>query len=220
MVGPEIFINILLFAPGFLLGIVFHEVAHAWTADKLGDPTARMLGRITLNPMRHIDMWGTVFLPFMILFMSRGSMVFGYAKPVPVTGDNFRRPKRDHLIVALAGPAANILLSMAILLLAWVMRYLGFLDNSGLRQVLYAGLNINIILAAFNLLPLPPLDGSEILTALLPGPWAYRFQRLAPYTFLILIGLFLTGLIKIFMIPISVFIQLLLAPFGNPFYPG
>jgi Zn-dependent protease len=210
-------LNILLFIPGFLLGIVFHEAAHAWMANKLGDPTARMLGRLSLNPMKHIDPMGTVLMPLMLLFFSGGRMVFGYARPTPITGENFKNPRLDHLWVALAGPGANVLVAILLILAGWGGRYMGWLDNSGLRRVLEAGLNINIMLAAFNLIPLPPLDGSEILTAVLPGPWAYRYQRLAPYSFLILTGLFFTGLFRVFMVPISMFIQLLLAPFGNPF---
>lgn len=203
--------------PGLLLGVVIHEVAHGWVANQLGDPTARMLGRLSLNPLRHIDLWGTVLLPLFLIVMSRGTMVFGYAKPVPVTPGNFKNPKRDSLLVSLAGPAANVLAAMLIILLAWVARYLGWLDNTGLRNVLYGAMYINIILATFNLLPLPPLDGSEILVALLPGPWAYQYQRLARYSFLILMGLFMTGLLGVIMIPISIMIRILLIPFGNPF---
>ncbi len=203
--------------PGLLLGVVIHEVAHGWVANQLGDPTARMLGRLSLNPLRHIDLWGTVMLPLFLIVMSRGTMVFGYAKPVPVNIGNFKKPKRDSLLVSLAGPAANVLAAMLIILLAWVARYLGWLDNTGLRNVLYGAMYINIILATFNLLPLPPLDGSEILVALLPGPWAYQYQRLARYSFLILMGLFMTGLLGVIMIPISIMIRILLIPFGNPF---
>lgn len=211
-------LSLLVAVPGFLLAIVCHEAAHAWVANQLGDPTARMLGRVTLNPMRHIDPWGTVMLPLLLLVFSRGSMVFGYARPVPVTAQNFRHPKRDGVLVSLAGPAANILLAILLVLLAWLGNYAGFMFNVGLQRVLEAAVNINVVLAAFNLLPIPPLDGSELLIALLPGPAAYRFQRLAPYGFFIIMGLYATGILNLLMIPIYWFLQLLLAPFGNPFH--
>jgi Zn-dependent protease len=216
-VNPELLTSILLAVPGFLLAIVCHEAAHAWVANKLGDPTARMLGRISLNPMRHIDPWGTILLPLLLLFSSQGSMIFGYARPVPITYQNFRSPKRDGVLVSLAGPGANILLAIVILCAAWLGRLAGILYNPGLLQVLKAALNINLILAAFNLIPLPPLDGSELLAALLPGPWAYRYQRLAPYGFLILMGLWFTGLLQDIMDPIYRLLWLILAPLGYPF---
>lgn len=215
--SPELLTSILLAIPGFLLAIVCHEAAHAWVASRLGDPTARMLGRVSLNPMRHLDPWGTVILPLLLLVLSRGTMVFGYARPVPVTSQNFRFPKRDGVLVSLAGPAANILLAILLVGVAWLGRLAGWLDNPGFLQVLKAGVSVNLILAAFNLLPIPPLDGSELVTALLPGPWAYRYQRLAPYGFLILMGLFMTGLMQYIMVPVYLLLQLILIPFGNPF---
>ena len=207
---------VLLAVPGFLLAIVVHETAHAWAADRLGDPTARMLGRLSFNPLRHLDPWGTVALPLMLLFASGGSMVFGYARPVPVSPANFKSPRRDEVLVSLAGPAANVLTAVGLVWLAWLGHALGFMADPGIRRVLQAAVNINLILAAFNMLPVPPLDGSEILTALLPGPWAYRFRRLAPYGMLIIMGLYFTGLLRVMMIPTDLLLQLLLAPFGNP----
>lgn len=215
--NPELLMTILLMVPGFLLAIVCHEAAHAWVADKLGDPTARMLGRISFNPLRHIDPWGTILLPLLLLTASQGSMVFGYARPTPITSQNFRFPRRDMLLVALAGPASNLLLAILIVCVAWLGHFAGLMYNQGFLQVLRAALNINLILAAFNLIPIPPLDGSEVVTALLPGPWAYRYQRLAPFGFLILMGLYLTGLLQAIMIPIYLLLKLIMIPFGNPF---
>jgi len=216
-VSPELILSILWSIPGFLLAIVCHEAAHAWVANLLGDPTGRMLGRVTLNPMKHIDPWGTVLLPLMLVFFSQGSMMFGYARPVPVTMQNFKHPRRDSALVSLAGPAANVLLAIVFILAAWGGQALGQMGNPGIRRVLEAGMNINLILAAFNLLPIPPLDGSELVASLLPGPLAYKYQRLAPFGFMILMGLYFTGLLRIFMVPIYFCLQLLLGPFGNPF---
>jgi Zn-dependent protease len=216
-VGSDLIMNIILAVPGFLLAIVCHEAAHAWVANTLGDPTGRMLGRVSLNPMKHLDPWGTVVLPLLLIVLSQGSMVFGYARPVPVTMENFKHPRRDSLLVSLAGPAANVLLAVLFILAAWAGRGAGLMDNPGLRRGLQAGMSINLILAAFNLLPIPPLDGSEVVTALLPGPWAYKYQRLAPMGFFILMGLYFTGLLKLFMVPIYFLLQLLLGPLGNPF---
>lgn len=208
---------ILLSVPGFLLAIVCHEAAHAWVANKLGDPTGRMLGRISLNPMKHIDPWGTIFLPLLLIFVSQGSMIFGYARPVLVTAQNFKHPRRDSVFVSLAGPVSNILLAIIFILVGWLGHYTGFIQNPGLNRVLEAGMHINLILAAFNLIPIPPLDGSELIVALLPGPWAYNYQRLAPYGFMILMGLYFTGLLRVLMVPIYTLLQVVLGPFGNPF---
>lgn len=215
--GSNLLLNILLFIPGLLLGIVIHEVAHGWAANKLGDPTARMLGRLSLNPMKHLDPWGTVLLPLFLLLMSKGTMVFGYAKPVPVTVENFKNPRRDNLLVSAAGPAANILVAILMIIIAWLGKMLGVLNNPGISYVLQATMHINVFLAALNLLPIPPLDGSHILESLLPGPWVYQYRKIAPYSFLILMGLFVTGLIGYLLVPISFLIRLLLLPFGNPF---
>jgi Zn-dependent protease len=216
-VESQLILNILLAVPGFLLAIVCHEAAHAWVANKLGDPTGRMLGRISLNPMKHIDPWGTVLLPLLLIVFSQGSMVFGYARPVLVTVQNFKHPRRDSVFVSLAGPVANVLLAIIFILAGWLGHYTGVMHNPGVSRVLEAGMTINLVLAAFNLLPIPPLDGSELVVALLPGPWAYKYQRLAPFGFLILMGLYFTGLLRVFMVPIYLLLQLLLGPFGNPF---
>lgn len=180
-----------------LFAITVHEVAHGWVARRLGDPTALMLGRLTLNPVKHIDPFGTILVPGLLLLAS-SNVIFGWAKPVPVTWQNLKRPKRDMALVALAGPTANLLMAV---LWALVAR-LGVLyyDSHGwLAQPLIfmgiAGIYINAILMVLNLLPLPPLDGGRVVGGLLPGPWAWRFGRIEPYGMIILLVLLFTGIL-------------------------
>jgi len=188
--------RIAVWALPVLFAITVHEVAHGWVAKRLGDPTAMMMGRLTLNPLKHIDPVGTVLIPGILLLI--GGFVFGWAKPVPVTWENLRHPKRDMAIVAAAGPVANLVMA---LLWAAVMK-VGVLSSGALDWIavplIYmggAGITINIVLMVLNLLPLPPLDGGRVVTGLLPGPMAWRFSRIEPYGFFILIALLATGLL-------------------------
>jgi Zn-dependent protease len=198
-----------------LLAITVHEVSHGWVASLLGDKTAFMLGRLTLNPLKHVDPVGTILIPGMLLLLQTG-FIFGYAKPVPVTWQNLRNPKRDMALVAVAGPAANLLMAIGWALLLRAGQQLG---DSGLALTLMgvAGIFINTILMVLNLLPLPPLDGGRVLTGLLPGPWAYRLSRVEPYGFIILIALLFTGLLGLILWPlISIVITLLVPVSGLP----
>jgi Zn-dependent protease len=196
-----------------LLGITVHEVAHGWIASKLGDNTAFMLGRLTLNPIKHIDPMGTILIPGMLLLLQAG-FIFGYAKPVPINWKNLRHPKRDMALVAAAGPVANLLMAIGWALL---LRLGVLLGDSGIALVYMgvAGISINGILMILNLLPLPPLDGGRVLTGLLPGPIAYKFSRIEPYGFFILIGLLVTGVLGAVLWPlISFFISMMVPVSG------
>ena len=180
-----------------IFAITLHEAAHGWAAEKLGDKTARMLGRVTLNPIKHIDPIGTLLVPAALLFL--GGFIFGWAKAVPVSTRNFKRPERDMAVVAIAGPAANMLMAVlwALLLklgfiLVGTQPEVGqFLIYSGI-----AGLSINLILMLLNLLPIPPLDGSRLVSAVLPKPLAWQYNRLEPYGLFILLGLVVLGVVS------------------------
>lgn len=186
--------RIAVWALPVLFAITVHEVAHGWVARRLGDPTAMMMGRLTLNPIRHIDPVGTLLIPGVLLLL--GGFVFGWAKPVPVTWENLRNPKRDMALVAAAGPIANLIMA---LMWALVMKvgvvFSGALDWIAIPMIYMggAGITINIVLMVLNLLPLPPLDGGRVVTGLLPGPLAWKFSRIEPYGFFILLGLLATG---------------------------
>jgi Zn-dependent protease len=179
-----------------LFAITVHETAHGWMALRLGDPTAKMLGRLSLNPIRHIDPIGTILVPGVMLML--GGFLFGWAKPVPITWENLRQPKRDMAWVAAAGPLSNLLMALFWALL--VRLGLAMAEHSGdlAMYMMYsgvAGIFVNLLLMLLNLLPLPPLDGSRVVTSLLPGPLAYRYSRLEPYGFPILVILLITGIL-------------------------
>ena len=170
-----------------VIAITFHEAAHGWMADRLGDDTARRRGRVTINPLRHVDPVGTLLLPALLVLV-KSPFVFGYAKPVPVNFARLNHPKRDMIWVALAGPGTNILLAFA----AGILLHLVTIFPEGLEHWLGANLEIailiNVVLAVFNMLPLPPLDGGRVMVGLLPVHLAVRFARIERYGFMILIG--------------------------------
>lgn len=174
-------IGLLFFFIIIIPSAIIHEYSHAWMADRLGDPTARNLGRLTLNPIPHIDLFGTILMPVFLFFVSGGNFLFAYAKPVPFNPYNLRNPKKDTALVGIAGPASNIILAVVFGLL---VRYLPASNFSlFLEIIVYA----NILLAVFNMMPIPPLDGSKVLFAFLPdSAWALR-QNLERYGFIILI---------------------------------
>lgn len=191
-----------------VFAITVHEVAHGWVAKRLGDPTAERLGRLTLNPIKHIDPIGTLLVPGVLMIV--GGFIFGWAKPVPVTYENLRRPKRDMALVAIAGPGVNLIMALLWALVAklalalpetaaWVKTPLMFMG--------VAGVSINIVLMVLNLLPLPPLDGGRVAVGLLPGPLGYRLSLLEPYGFFILLALLITGLLGLILGPPVEFMQ-------------
>ncbi len=195
-----------------LFSLSVHESAHAWAANRLGDPTARDLGRITLNPIVHMDLIGTVLFP--IVGLLGGGVVFGWAKPVPVNPNNLRRPNRDHALVAAAGPASNVLAAVGFLLASKVLGMLFPAQIAAQHAVFFplyllfrVGLMLNVILAVFNLFPIPPLDGSWILSRLFPGQVGSLIEQARPYGFLLLILLIWSGVFSSVIGPILLFVQ-------------
>lgn len=208
MEGPNLIQLIAVAALPLLFAITVHEVAHGWIARRLGDPTALMLGRLTLNPIKHIDPIGTVVLPLVLLIA--GGFVFGWAKPVPVTWQNLKNPKRDMALVAVAGPLSNLLMAIIWAILLKIALVGGNVLGAFLEPLLLMGqfgIMFNLVLMVLNLLPLPPLDGSRVVSALLPGPLAYKYGRLESYGLIILIVLLMTGMLSKVISPPILFLE-------------
>lgn len=179
-----------------LVSLTVHEAAHAFTADRLGDPTARLLGRVSLNPAVHIDPIGTILFPLIAIMTN--VPVIGWAKPVPVNGRNLRDERRDFVLVAAAGPASNLALAA---IAAFVWRMLPGGADELIATIVQRALLMNVLLAVFNMIPVPPLDGGNVLAGLLPIPLARQYDRLRPWGFLLLYGLMLTGILGAIVVP-------------------
>ena len=184
----ELIQTVLIYALPVVFAITLHEAAHGYVAHRLGDNTAWMLGRVTLNPIPHIDPLGTIALPALLYFASGGNFLFGYARPVPVRFGDLNHPKRDMIWVALAGPAINFLQALVWLLALYVMKHVGVTEDYFLKMSL-AGVVVNVSMFVFNLFPLPPLDGGRVLVGLLPWRAAVWLSKVEPYGIYIVLAL-------------------------------
>ncbi|MHB1591155.1 MAG: site-2 protease family protein [Sulfuricella sp.] len=206
--------QVAVYALPVVFAITLHEAAHGYVAKHFGDNTAYMLGRVSLNPLRHIDPIGTVLIPLLTLYL--GGILFGWAKPVPVNFNRLRNPKKDMLWVALAGPGANLAMALG---WAVVMKLANMMPDSALSLPMalmgMAGININVVLMVLNLLPLLPLDGGRIAVSLLPNRLAYRYSLMEPYGMILLVVLLFSGVLGAIMWPlINVTKSLILLLFG------
>lgn len=197
--------KIVVWAIPVLLAITLHEAAHAWVASRCGDTTAKMLGRLSINPLRHVDLIGTIFVPLFVAALSQFHFIFGWAKPVPIDWSRLRKPRRDMLLVAAAGPLSNIIMA---LLWAMLFKIAALFHPETSRAILFllltaqAGILINLVLAFLNLIPIPPLDGSRIIAGLLPPRQAALYLKIEPFGLLILIALLLTGVLSSVLSPL------------------
>ena len=206
--------TIAVYALPVLFAITLHEAAHAYAARYFGDNTAYAQGRMSLNPLVHVDLWGTIVIP-LVLFLTSG-FVFGYAKPVPVEFGRLRNPKRDMAWVALAGPGANFIMAVMWLVFGALMMFLN-VDEEFPTRVAQAGIVTNLLIMAFNLLPIPPLDGGRVLTSMLPNSLAYKFARIEPYGFFIVLALVFLKVVGYWVIPVMAFGETLVHLVATPF---
>ncbi|RYZ13137.1 MAG: site-2 protease family protein [Comamonadaceae bacterium] len=214
---PNLIQTVLIYALPVIFAITVHEAAHGYAAKHFGDNTAYMLGRMTLNPLKHIDPVGTILMPLVLFFATSGAFLFGYAKPVPVNFGHLRNPRRDMIWVALAGPGSNFVMAIGWALLLVTLVGLG-VEETFFIKMAQGGILVNLVMWAFNLFPLPPLDGGRVLSGLLPRGAAQQFlARIEPYGFFIVMALVLAGIVsRYWLSPLmalgSQFISLLISP--------
>jgi Zn-dependent protease len=211
--------RIILWIIPLIFAITLHEVAHGWVANKLGDPTAKLQGRLTLNPIKHIDLLGTIIIPGILLLL--GGIVFGYAKPVPVDWRNLRNVRRDMALVAIAGPLTNLLMALFWAMIAKIGVSIYVANSHWFGFILFymgqVGIMINLVLMVLNLIPIPPLDGSRVVMSFLKGNTARFYAQIEPYGFFILLGLLVLGVLSHVLMPaVSFFTQLIWHLFGLP----
>ncbi|MBP9907019.1 MAG: site-2 protease family protein [Rhodoferax sp.] len=187
--------TISLYAIPVLLSITLHEAAHGYAAKLLGDNTAYMLGRVTLNPLKHIDPVGTILMPLLLYVATSGAFLFGYAKPVPVRFGNLRSPKRDMIWVALAGPGVNFIQALLWGVVFYLLQGMGISERFFIEMA-QGGILVNVVMFVFNLFPLPPLDGGRILVGLLPYRQAVLVSRIEPWGFFVVMALVVTGVVS------------------------
>ncbi|MBI1891805.1 MAG: site-2 protease family protein [Burkholderiales bacterium] len=206
--------NFAVYVLPILFAITLHEASHAYAAKYFGDSTAYLQGRMSLNPVKHIDPVGTIIIPVVLYFVG-SPFLFGYAKPVPVDWGKLRKPKRDMIWVALAGPAANLVMALFWLVLSIALRGLNIYEPFFMRMA-EAGVLVNLVIFAFNLLPIPPLDGGRIMTGLLPHRQAYQFAQIERYGFFIVIALMFLQVLQYWMVPVMVVAEKLLKLIVSP----
>ena len=213
---PQLIQTVLVNALPLLFAITVHEAAHGYAARRFGDETAYRMGRLTLNPLRHIDPVGTLLMPAMLFFATSGAFAFGYAKPVPVNFDRLRNPRRDMVLVALAGPASNFV--QAILWTLFLVALLGFgVQERFFVEMAKSGMRWNLVMWAFNLFPLPPLDGGRVLAGLVPPRAAMLLDRIEPFGFYIVMALVLAGVVsRYWMLPLMSVGNTLLVMLATP----